>query len=491
MAANYNKSFIKDYGKLLLDIDELSSLIKDQNKIIRTLNDTVNNLSKLLTEKDDLIKKLILDNERLKNNNDKDSSNSSKPSSKNGFKKVNNSREKTNRKQGGQKGHKGYTSKTSKVEKLIESGEAKHTVIEVNKNRSNNSLPYKIRYVQDIEISTVIKEYHYYPDSKGLYNIPKEQNNIVTYGSNVKATGMLLVHRVPSSMDQAVTFLNAITNGNFEITKSSLNNWTCELSHKLDPLIKEIRNGLLNSYYVNVDESPINVNGENQQLHNYSNGKYTLQYIHENKTKEAIAELDFLTKYMGILIHDHNKVQYNYGIKHGECNAHILRYLKGVTDFTKHKWAKEMTEHLKDILHQKHLLLEQKITEFNEGTLKAFSEKYDKILKEASKEYQSDYETNSYRDEERKLITRLEEYKANHLLFMYDFKIPFTNNRAEADIRPAKRKLNVGIFRKQNGARCYLRIRSFISTFLKNNRDIFEEIKNAFDNKTISLNLGG
>jgi len=115
-----------------------------------------------------------------------------------------------------------------------------------------------------------------------------------------------------------------------------------------------------------------------------------------------------------------------------------------------------MSQHLKEILHQKHLLLEQDITEFSKKTLKAFSKKYDETLKNASREYQSDYETNAYRDEERKLITRLEEYKENHLLFMYDFKIPFTNNRAEADISPAKRKLNVGIFRNQNGARYIL-----------------------------------
>lgn len=135
--------------------------------------------------------------------------------------------------------------------------------------------------------------------------IPKEQNNVVTYGSNIKATSMLLVHRVPSSMDQSVSFLNAITNGDFEITKSTLNNWTCALSDKLDPLIEEIRQGLYNSYYVNTDESPVNVNGKNYQLHNYSNGQYTLQYIHKSKSKEAMTELDFLPNYLGTLIHDH------------------------------------------------------------------------------------------------------------------------------------------------------------------------------------------
>lgn len=112
---------------------------------------------------------------------------------------------------------------------------------------------------------------------------------------------------------------------------------------------------------------------------------------------------------------------------------------------------------------------------------------YDEILQQATKQYQSDYDTNAYKDEERRLITRLKEYKDNHLLFMYDFKIPFSNNRAEADIRPAKRKQNIGIFRSSNGAKYYLQIRSFVSTFLKNNRNVFQGICDAFDDKAITL----
>ena len=291
-------------------------------------------------------------------------------------------------------------------------------------------------------------------------------------------------------MDQSVNFLNTITNGNFKITKSTLNNWTCTLSKKLAPLISEIEQGLYNSYYINSDESPINVNGKNQQLHNYSNEKYTLQYIHEKKSKAAIDEIGFLTNYLGTIVHDHNRVQYNYGTKHAECNAHILRYLKAITDFTDHKWPLKISGYLKEILHNKHLLLDSNIFAFDEKILEFYSKEYDDILKLAIKEYQSDYETNAYKDDERKLIARLGKYKENHLLFMEDFKIPFTNNRAETDIRPAKRKLNVGIFRSQKGAYCYLRIRSFISTFLKNNLDIFDGIKNTFNNKTISLKLG-
>ena len=70
---------------------------------------------------------------------------------------------------------------------------------------------------------------------------------------------------------------------------------------------------------------------------------------------------------------------------------------------------------------------------------------------------------------------------------MNDFSIPFSNNRAEADIRPAKRKLNVGIFRSVGGAEYFLQIRSFISTFLKNGLNIFEGIKDVFAGKKITL----
>ena len=57
---------------------------------------------------------------RLKTQNQKDSSNSNKPSGTNGFKKViTNRREKSTKKQGGQKGHKGKSLGKEKLEKIL------------------------------------------------------------------------------------------------------------------------------------------------------------------------------------------------------------------------------------------------------------------------------------------------------------------------------------------------------------------------------------
>jgi len=453
MNSDYSKSLMKDYQKLILQQEKLIAQSKEQNNSIKELTATTKNLSAIIIKKDIQIEKLVLEIERLKNNNDKDSSNSGKPSSKNGFKKVTNSREKTGKKPGGQNGHKGSTTKVSNIKKLIENGEAKHVVIDVNKDDNNKDQPFRTRYVQDIEIKTVIKEYRYYPDANNIYHIPKEQNNIVTYGENIKAVSMLLVHKVPASMDQSVMFLNAISQHTFDISKSTLVNWSYKFSDSLEDFLETVKQGLYNAYYINTDESPIVINGETYQLHSYSNEKLTLQYVHKSKSKEAIEEIGFLPNYMGISVHDHNSVQYNYGIKHAECNTHILRYLKGVMDFTSHTWAKKMSDLLKNILHEKHLLEEEGKDKFETSDLESYSQKYDDLIKKGSKEYQKDYDHNAYKDEERRLITRMEDYKDPHLLFMYDFKIPFTNNRAEADIRPAKRKINIGIFRSEKGAK--------------------------------------
>ena len=83
------------YSQLEEVINKLDEMVIENKELLQTIRE----LEKSLAKKDAKILELILEIERLKNNNNKNRSNSSKPSSTNGFKKVIlNNREKSNRK---------------------------------------------------------------------------------------------------------------------------------------------------------------------------------------------------------------------------------------------------------------------------------------------------------------------------------------------------------------------------------------------------------
>ena len=88
----------------------------------------------------------------------------------------------------------------------------------------------------------------------------------------------------------------------------------------------------------------------------------------------------------------------------------------------------------------------QDIHELSKEQLEEYSKKYDEILEQGNKEYKEDItvqDSKYLRDEERSLLNRLKKYKKNHLLFAYNFIVPFDNNLSERDLRPIKTKLKI------------------------------------------------
>ena len=461
--------------------EKYTTTLSNYNNLLKINNELGVEIQELKKKVKDLESKLATQNVKMQ----KDSSNSSKPSSTNGFNKViTNRREKSNKKQGGQTGHVGAFLTDPLLEKFINSDDIEEVVIEIGKNESNKDKPVIIRKVIDIDIKTKVIVYKYYPDNNGEYNINKEHNTPIQYGSKIKAMAVDLMIASNNSTDAVKEFFNSITNGVIKLSKGSLIEWQKKAAKILEPQIKNIQKNLMESYYTNADESQIKVNGQAYNVLGVSNKEYTRIWASKNKSQKAIEDIGFLNHYQGIVIKDGTGIYNKCGTKRAQCLSHILRYIKGVSDFNHHTGAIEMSKLLSETNEKRNRYIKEGKEKFEEREIKEFNRKFNNIFKRWKKEWmKSSEENNPVYEDERKLLSRFEDKKerAEILLFIKDFKIPSTNNQIETDLRPIKIKQKIGKFRSENGAELYAEVRSCINTYKKQNYSPFSMLEKVFN----------
>lgn len=77
-------------------------------------------------------------------------------------------------------------------------------------------------------------------------------------------------------------------------------------------------------------------------------------------------------------------------------------------------------------------------------------------------------------------LDRLEDFEWSILAFLWDARVPFTNNQAEQDIRMIKVRQKIsGCFRTLRGAQMFCRIRSYLSTCRKQGKNVWAALQMA------------
>lgn len=486
-SANYNNQLFKQVQELIDKCDSLSADMKRERKEFKKEKQILNEKIDKLENK---VEKLEKENIKLKNDNDRlkkiinnNSNNSSKPPSSDIKKNIPNNRETTNKKAGGQKGHKAHFLSKKRVEEKIANKEIEHILVTPDEAKKE----YISKYILDLDIKVIAKEYRFYKADDGHYNIPKKFKTDVQYGSNLKTMCTVLNTEGIVALDRLANFVSYISGGSINISKGTIINFTKEFNRKSQYLINEIRTDILNSELLHTDATTSRCENKNVCVRTHSTEKSTLLIPTYKKSKQCIEETGILNKYTGNLVHDHETVMYNYGEKHIECNVHISRYLRGNYENTQNKWSLNMRAFLCSLNEYRKSLKEEGIEKFEEEKLQKYSKRYDEIIEEG---YLENKKTKGryLKQEEKSLLNRLKKYKENHLMFLYDFSVPFDNNLSERDLRHIKSKQKIsGYFNSFEGLEIYSNIKSIIGTLKKRGKEFYKLINNVFENIPVIL----
>lgn len=144
------------------------------------------------------------------------------------------------------------------------------------------------------------------------------------------------------SNDRIAAFLNAVSDDGLDLSEASVYHFCKDFSKKTENSIANLEEELLNQPVVATDATVITVNGEQEYIRNFSTAKSVLYRAMKDKKPDTMRRVHFFEKYTGILVHDHETALYHFGTDHGECNVHVIRYLRKNTEDTRNTWSGQM-----------------------------------------------------------------------------------------------------------------------------------------------------
>lgn len=412
------------------------------------------------------------------------SRNSSKPPSSDGYQKKPAFPRKKKGKQGGQQGHKGRTlQQVEHPDKIVmhmpETCSCGHVFnddeLHVAETRQIFDLPQPRLEVTEHQLlmgqCPDCGQWH-----KG--SAPEGVNAPVQYGNGVKALSVLLNvdYRIPFKKIQ-VLFCDLF---GYAINESTVYSASQLCYEKLQETEQVIKSKISEAITAHADETGIRVEEGLCWLHTATTKLYTYLFVHEKRGRLALeSEQSILDKLIGWLVHDCWGSYFNFkGMRHALCGAHIIRELEGLIENEQSKWARSFKTFL---MHVFEMSFEERIRRRRQ-----IETKYTLICSRGEKAEppprKTPCQSGRYkRTKGRNLVERLIREKDAVLAFAFNEEVPFTNNLAERDIRPAKVKLKVSnCFRTFKGAEIYARIASFVSTTRKNEKNVFSELCATF-----------
>ena len=250
------------------------------------------------------------------------------------------------------------------------------------------------------------------------------------------------------------------------------------------PIEEKIRSALLRTETVHFDETGIRAAGKLNWLHVASAEACTCLFVHQKRGTAALrSEFSILKDFKGNAVHDCWSPYFRFdGMRHVLCGAHLLRELAGLMDDGS-LWAEEMREFLLDLYKMPHPVAAAEEVRKHCHVILAHADAEEPPPQPGSR-------GKPKHSVGRNLLNRLKKHEEGVLAFALEENVPFTNNQAERDLRPAKVKQKIsGCFRTETGAKVYARLQALVSTFRKQGLKIFASLRELFSHRPVSVCL--
>ncbi|WP_425421674.1 IS66 family transposase [Phaeodactylibacter xiamenensis] len=470
----------------------LSKLPPDISQVVRVI---VSMQQEAISQRDETIRALEQRIKELEAQLNQNSRNSSRPPSSDGPKKSRTTTQKSKkgRKPGGQPGHKGTTLK------MVPSAEAK---IEDHYPKACSgcgadlsgqpSLGFDRRQVFDIPpIEIQVTEHRAHRAScsccgvrtQGLF--PAEATNNAVYGPNLRTFASYCMSYQLLPYGRTAELLSDFLGQ--PISEGTLDNMLSEACCQLDSFSEQIIRRFQQEEVAGFDETGVRAQGQ-AYAHVASGSAHTYFFLGK-RGYATMDEMGILPGFKGIAVHDRYANYFGYDCQHSLCNAHLLRNLQAVIDEHNDYWARQLQELLKNINKAVKRAKAQGKDAFSSSHCAQYRQRYMTWVQQGLKLHPAVNGDGTKgppkQTKTHNLLMALKEYASEVLRFLYDFRVPFDNNRAERDIRMLKVKMKIsGFFHSIETGNRFLRIRAFLSTATKQGYSAFEAMKKLFTGQT-------
>ena len=481
-------------------MDNRDLIIEQCMKQIAELNALVHTLTQSNAALNETIKDLQETIKDLRHQLDQNSQNSSKPPSSDGFNKPKpqSLRKKSGKKQGGQKGHPGaHMVIPHDPDEIIRHLPEKCLACPYLSECSSRNTVFACgekRYEVNAVITTKVTEHQAvcvcscpHGGETLVGSFPETIRAYVQYGDSVSVlAGLLSTYGAVSTMRIHVLLGSLL---GVSLSTGTITSMVSKCAQKVGSTLETIKSMLTSSKVAHFDETGSSVNGKTIWVHNSSTAKLTYQTISAKRGQPGMEDNGVLSNFSGVAVHDCWASYWKYNnVVHAVCNAHLLRELTGVEQYSpEHQWAPGFKSLLRSMKKARDREAAKGKTKLSCYYQSKFDAEYDRLMQLADEECPLPIETSAKKKgrkklgKERALIKRLKALKASICLFIYDFSVPFDNNQAERDVRNVKTKTKVsGCFRTESGAQDYLDVMSFISTGRKHGVSAYEALTAAF-----------